>query len=114
MVRTQTGEAEVTILKVADLYMRHAETEALVKSLISHGYDPNAKNPYDGLIGIVPRTARYYTIIPEADTVSVRMAERLMRGVASRRHGVRKVVKEKHEVAYNHFAPAGPVVVFYT
>jgi hypothetical protein len=96
----------VEIETVEHLYGEYDRFAAV--DLSAHGIT----NPLEGRVAIVPRKASHYTMVLNDDPDRVEFARRLIKGVAKRRK-VREVVCEKTDVAFNHFAPAGKVVVLY-
>lgn len=115
MVRIVGTAPEVIVQKVSDL---HAEAEAAQRLVdarmdASHGFE-DGHNPWAKIAQIVPRTARFYVMVPEADGEAVKMARRIIKGLATRRFGVRESLHPKRDLPYNHFAPPGKIVLLYT
>lgn len=96
----------VTIESVDDLYSRRDAMD------IEGYYEKGEVNPWEGRCTVVPKTARFYAMVPSNDDLRLTMARLLLRGVAMRRR-VREVVCEKDEINYNQFAPPGQIVVLY-
>jgi len=72
-------------------------------------YEEGEKNPFDGLCSIVPKSAKYYTVIADGDlSGAIRMMKNL------RRHKKVQCVKTNRDfVNYTHYAKAGDVTVVF-
>lgn len=96
----------IEIMKVDDLYASHMALD------YPSYYADGEVNPFSGLCSIIPRGARFYTMIPKSDEDRLTSARFLMKAVAGRRK-LRERLCGTDEVNYNHFSKAGQVVLIW-
>lgn len=105
-VRVQTDMPQVTIEQVAVLYAKFKRMD------VPDYYEEGQRNPFAGLVDIIPETASAYAVIPEREEQTIEFAKLLLRGVGGRRK-IRSKVCTKDEVNYTMFSKGGDVVVLY-
>ncbi len=115
MIRIQGTGPEVIVQTVADLHEQAEAAQRLVAArLDAEYYGEDGHNPYAKLAAILPKTARFFVMVPEADLRAVHAARRIMAGLKTRRFGVRESRHAKRDLPYNQFAPPGEIILLYT
>lgn len=105
-VRVQTDLATITVERVDALYARFRRMD------IKGYYKEGQKNPYKGLVDVIPETAKVYTLIHEKDLENLEVAKKLLKGVGGRKK-IRKALKTKSEINYQMFSPGGKIIILY-
>lgn len=86
--------------------------EDFQKMEIPQYYVNGGVNPFKGLVDIIPRKARFFTLVINHDETDIELARHVMKRMANRRK-VREILVDKETVNYNRFSPSGDVIVLY-
>lgn len=105
-VRVQTDCPTITVERVESLYARFRRMD------IKTYYKEGQRNPYKGLVDVIPETAKVYTLIHERDIDNIEIAQRLLKGVGGRKK-IRQALKTKAEINYQMFSPGGKILILY-
>lgn len=106
MISIDTGAKGVTVESVETLYRQYDSMD------VPNYYENGEKNPYGGLVSIIPKKATFYAMVPISDSNRVAMARLLIKSVAKRKR-VREAICEKSEINYNQFEKASQILIVY-